>query len=223
MTLHADGVSASDIDDHRKAQRAAVKAHGSQAPPADETVHTTANHPWLTMDRGWVLAGDLRLGERVVRLDGTTATVTALAVRPGVTDYYNLTVSQLHTYAVGAGQFVVHNCPSGDGSGGSAASGANKPTIKVKDLNPIHSPSTSGVRPDLERLTDDELMQSVTQPKNGRYIQINTRTGGIMDGNGRAYELLRRAADPASWITPDTPDTLVPYVPYVPWSPPDLP
>jgi hypothetical protein len=36
-----------------KAQRTAVKAHGSQAPPTDETIHTTANHPWLTADRGW--------------------------------------------------------------------------------------------------------------------------------------------------------------------------
>lgn len=54
-------------------------------------------------------AGALRLGERMLRLDGTTATVTALAVRPGVADYYNLTVSVLHTYAVGAGQYVVHN------------------------------------------------------------------------------------------------------------------
>ena len=49
-----------------------------------------------------MLAGDLRLGERVVRLDGTAATVAALAVRLGEADYYNLTVSQLHTYAVGA-------------------------------------------------------------------------------------------------------------------------
>ncbi|HEV2237494.1 MAG TPA: hypothetical protein VGR57_12600 [Ktedonobacterales bacterium] len=69
MTLHSDAVPSPDavLD---KGQRVAVKAHGSQAPPPDETIHTTANHPWLTADRGWVLAGDLRLGERVVRLDG---------------------------------------------------------------------------------------------------------------------------------------------------------
>jgi hypothetical protein len=60
--------------------------------------------------RGWVPAGDLHVSERVVRLDGGTATVAALAVRPGVADHYNLTVSQLHTYAVGAGQYVVHIC-----------------------------------------------------------------------------------------------------------------
>ena len=51
----------------------AVRAHGSQAPPSNETIHTTANHPWLTADRGWVLAGDLRVGEAVVTLDGKTS------------------------------------------------------------------------------------------------------------------------------------------------------
>ncbi len=97
----------------------------------DETIHTTANHPWLTADRGWVQAGDLRLGERVVGLDGTTATMVARAVRPGLADYYNLTVSQLHTYAVGAGQFVVHNC----GVGGAADSAKYRGTGKFPDAN----------------------------------------------------------------------------------------
>ncbi len=31
-----------------------------------ETVHTTASHPWLTADRGFVRAGTLRLGDQVV-------------------------------------------------------------------------------------------------------------------------------------------------------------
>jgi hypothetical protein len=47
-----------------------------------ETIHTTANHPWLTADHGWVPAGFLSIGERVVRADGTTAVVAAVrAVR----------------------------------------------------------------------------------------------------------------------------------------------
>jgi hypothetical protein len=57
-----------------------------------------------------VTAGELRVGEQVVRLDGGTATVAVIHVHPGAADYYNLTVSHLHTYAVGTGQYVVHNC-----------------------------------------------------------------------------------------------------------------
>jgi nucleic acid/nucleotide deaminase of polymorphic system toxin/pretoxin HINT domain-containing protein len=95
-----------------KTQQVATKAHGSQAPPAppsDETIQTTAKHPWLTTDRGWVRAGALRVGEQVVALGGRTTTITALTVRPGAATYYNLTVSQLHTYAVGKSRAVVHN------------------------------------------------------------------------------------------------------------------
>jgi hypothetical protein len=107
-----------------KAQQAAAASHGLRAPPseqasttalsADETVHTTEIHPWLTVDRGWVQAAQLVVGERVVREDGSPATVVALQVVAGAADYYNLTVSQLHTYAVGGGQYVVHNCGVAD-------------------------------------------------------------------------------------------------------------
>ncbi|MBF6590141.1 MAG: hypothetical protein IVW57_06355 [Ktedonobacterales bacterium] len=64
--------------------KTAQVAAASQAPPPtattarpatptrtrDETIRTTANHPWLTADRGWAQAGSLTLGERVVRADG---------------------------------------------------------------------------------------------------------------------------------------------------------
>ena len=54
----------------------AVPAATGQPANADaaggETIHTTANHPWLTADRGWVQAGELKPGESVVTLDGVT-------------------------------------------------------------------------------------------------------------------------------------------------------
>jgi pretoxin HINT domain-containing protein len=111
VTLHEDGQDghATKASSSDKTQEVATKAHGSHAPPSDETLHTTSNHPWLTTDRGWVKAGDLHTGEHVVELGGRTARITALAVRPGAATYYNLTVSQLHTYAVGASRAVVHN------------------------------------------------------------------------------------------------------------------
>ncbi len=90
----------------------AVKSHGSHAPPQEsvtEVVHTTQKHPWLTTT-GWRIAGQLHIGDRVVRLDGTTATVIALRVVPSTAAMYDLTVSNIHTFAVGDGQYVVHNC-----------------------------------------------------------------------------------------------------------------
>ncbi len=59
-------------------QRTLVMSHGRRGPPdtataaaatssasaasADETIHTTANHPWLTADHGWLEAGQLHAG-----------------------------------------------------------------------------------------------------------------------------------------------------------------
>jgi hypothetical protein len=74
-----------------------------------QTIHTTATHPWLTADRGWVPAGDLKVGEQVVTLNGTTSTVQWAHAASGQADMYNLTVAHDHTYSVADGQAVVHN------------------------------------------------------------------------------------------------------------------
>jgi hypothetical protein len=74
-----------------------------------EVVQTTANHPWLTADHGWLVAGDLGVGEPVQELDGSTATVVVVQVVPGAASMWDLTVSNIHTFAVGDGAYVVHN------------------------------------------------------------------------------------------------------------------
>jgi hypothetical protein len=84
---------------------------------------------------------------------------------------------------------------------------------KVGALDPLHSPAVSGRRPSLERLTDAELLDAVNHPRNSDPIRMDTRTGKVIDGNGRAYELKRRAADPASSITEDTEVSYEPYTP----------
>jgi len=84
-----------------------VKSHGKHAPPT-ETIHTTEKHPWLTT-KGWITAGELHLGDRVLRLDGSTGTIVALRVIPGEQDMYDLTVSNVHTFAVGISHYLVHN------------------------------------------------------------------------------------------------------------------
>jgi pretoxin HINT domain-containing protein len=103
-----------------------VAAHGLRAPPqneqakaltlapaTDELVHTTSEQPWLTADRVWVSAGELHADEQVIGLDGHTATITTVRVVSGAAAMYNLQVNQLHTFAhtfaVGNGQYVVHN------------------------------------------------------------------------------------------------------------------
>ena len=92
--------------------RGAPQANAAATSPgvsSGETLHTTANHPWLTADRGWELAGDLHSGEPVRLLDGATATVVGLHVLSGVGPMWDLSLDATHTYGVGASQAVVHN------------------------------------------------------------------------------------------------------------------
>ncbi len=79
-----------------------------------EMIHTTANHPWLTADRGWVVTGALRSGEAVVTLDGQRGMVVSTQAVAGYAEMDNLTVADDHTYAVGSGQWVVHNVGPSD-------------------------------------------------------------------------------------------------------------
>jgi RHS repeat-associated protein len=114
VTLAADTTAkpSQTADTPSKEQEAATAAHGSQAPPT-ETVHTTTEHPFLTAELGWVNAQDLKPGEHVRRLDGSLGVVVAVTATPGQAVRYNLTVAQDHTFVVGQGQWVVHNCGLG--------------------------------------------------------------------------------------------------------------
>jgi RHS repeat-associated protein len=110
-----------------KAQDVATLSHGTRAGPSpstdttaetaspatSETIHTTTEHPFLTTDRGFVDAVKLVSGEHVQMLDGSVGTVVKTVVVPGVDVRYNLTVQDLHSFAVGQDQWVVHNCLSG--------------------------------------------------------------------------------------------------------------
>jgi hypothetical protein len=76
-----------------------------------ETIHTTANHPWLTADRGWIEAGALQVDEPVQLANGSVALVDRVRKVGGVGTMYDLGLGQIHTFAVGARLYVVHNCP----------------------------------------------------------------------------------------------------------------
>jgi RHS repeat-associated protein len=121
-------------------------AHDAAAPKRgaatshDEVVHTTANHPWLTADHGWLPASFMRVGEPVVRTDGTTATVAAIRAVPGAAPMWDLTVADLHDFAVGAGQYVVHNC----GGSGGAQKTHQTYTVTNGETGEAYSGRTSG-------------------------------------------------------------------------------
>lgn len=81
---------------------------------AGVTVTATTNHPFWDQDRrGWVDAGDLRVGDHLATDDGRAATVAATAPYPATLTVDNLTVADVHTYYVRVGgvDVLVHNAP----------------------------------------------------------------------------------------------------------------
>jgi hypothetical protein len=72
-------------------------------------VEATAEHPFWLEGRGWVGAGSLRAGERVLRADGRWLRVERVEAREGRRTVYNLEVEGWHTYVVGELGAWVHN------------------------------------------------------------------------------------------------------------------
>ncbi len=54
--------------------------------------------------------GQIKLGMHVEEADGQLGVISGWKVVPGVKTMYNLEVAQDHTFVVGAGMWVVHNC-----------------------------------------------------------------------------------------------------------------
>lgn len=77
-------------------------------------VSSTVGHRFFVVDRGWTVVADLEVGDRLRTKDDKVRTVTALRDRTGLTNQrvYDLTVDNLHTFYVLAGDsaVLVHNC-----------------------------------------------------------------------------------------------------------------
>ncbi|MGW7612945.1 polymorphic toxin-type HINT domain-containing protein [Streptomyces sp. NPDC054766] len=76
-------------------------------------IHTTSNHPFYdATTHTWTPAGNLKPGDHLASIHTRHPTVVSVHSTPGAANRYNLTVQQLHTYYVLAGEtpVLVHNC-----------------------------------------------------------------------------------------------------------------
>ena len=83
------------------------------SPGHSSVLHTTAKHPfWDDTTHRWVPAGQLIPGHALETARDTHVHILAVRPVPGAEDMDNLTVDQLHTYYVLAGEtpVLVHNC-----------------------------------------------------------------------------------------------------------------
>ncbi|MCM1524507.1 MAG: polymorphic toxin-type HINT domain-containing protein [Ruminococcus sp.] len=76
-----------------------------------ETIDTTTNHPFYVDGKGWVAAGDLKIGDTLVTADGDEVEVADVEIEkldePVLV--YNLDVADFDTYFVGEYEVLVHN------------------------------------------------------------------------------------------------------------------
>lgn len=78
-----------------------------------ETITTTPEHPFFTLERGWVATGRLWHGAHVREADGSYGAVDSFSFVTRWQAMYNLTVSKAHTFFVGREEWLVHNdCPA---------------------------------------------------------------------------------------------------------------
>jgi hypothetical protein len=75
-----------------------------------ELIETTADHPFYTVEGEWLAVEELEIGDEIRRADGTHGRVEAITFTDTLQPMYNLTVDEAHTYFVGIGHWMVHNC-----------------------------------------------------------------------------------------------------------------
>jgi RHS repeat-associated protein len=124
-------------------------------------LHTTFNHPfWSLTERAWVDAVDLELGDRLASNDGSALTVERTKSYVGYRAMYNLTIADIHTYYVLAGEVpvLVHN------DGGKAR--PRTPTPPAGVIERIKQIQAGGVepRPNKDYTGPDRFEGRVTTP-----------------------------------------------------------
>jgi len=76
----------------------------------DETVQVTAEHPFFVLGKGWLRAGQLRKGDKLLPFDAeNTVVVQSSGSIPGGITVYNFEVQDLHDYFITAEGSLVHN------------------------------------------------------------------------------------------------------------------
>jgi len=80
-----------------------------------EVITATSNHPfWELADQNWTEAGTLGLDDTLLNIQNKPTTIAELRSYKQNTIVYNLTVANDHTYYVGLGGVLGHNCDRWD-------------------------------------------------------------------------------------------------------------
>jgi hypothetical protein len=182
-----DRVKATDPKTGKTTVRTVTKLHRNQDTDltdltvkvghAKAELHTTTHHPfWDATARAWINAADLRVGHHLRTDDGKTVTVARVHSFVDSKQMLDLTVANVHTYYVLAGNtpVLVHNC----GKQVYEAGGKHGPQARGSVRGPNSAEPTNG---------QGALGNSVQiKPTSPRRIGIDPSTGEpvILDRTG---------------------------------------
>ena len=81
---------------------------------ADHVIKTTARHPFYVVDKGWIRAKNLKVGDKLSSKENIDTTIKKINIIPQKerTPVYNMEVEGHHNYLITEDGFVVHNVPS---------------------------------------------------------------------------------------------------------------
>ncbi|MER5882903.1 RHS repeat-associated core domain-containing protein [Streptomyces sp. NPDC001941] len=159
-------------------------------PGAEKTASkltTTWHHPfWDETSGKWIPAKDLHPGTKLRRPDGTTVTVVEARNYRGARVTYDLTVRELHSYYVVAGDapVLVHNCPVFRGmkiaADGMPAVGRSAKHLGVRIGTDVHPSARNTVSP------GKGGMSGATTPGG---LPVHRRPTYVENGEGKGLEL----------------------------------
>jgi hypothetical protein len=127
----------------------------------------------------------------VVRADGSLGLITRWTIVPGVKMMYNLEVAQDHTFTVGDGQWVVHNCNI-------PASGPLRDLADKGYTMTDHFVKRWGQR--ASGLTAQDVIDFLQGP--GHYKELGGQYWGVLNKiRGNTYKILYDMADGNRLVT----------------------
>ncbi|MEC3994458.1 polymorphic toxin-type HINT domain-containing protein [Actinacidiphila sp. DG2A-62] len=161
-------------------------------------LHTTSKHPfWDATLHVWVPAGRLKPGHVLETAADQHVRVMAVRLRPGTAEMWNLTVDQLHTYYVLAGNtpVLVHNvgeCPIDGVPHGAIGEAAS--------LDRLQKGGYTDITPQVRFINgngDVFIADFVARNPNGNWVAVESKVGGatVTDHQAVGYpELTSRGA-----------------------------
>ncbi len=77
-------------------------------------IKSTLIHPYYVINKGWTKAKDLKVGDRILTIDGNEAVITRIDINAVAdTEVYNFLIEDNHDFYVGIDGLLVHNSITG--------------------------------------------------------------------------------------------------------------